>query len=264
MEPTALSLPAPLRVTAYFVRVYAKSWRGSVVATVLNPLLFLVALGVGLGSVIDRHGHAPALGHVSYLAFVAPALAASTAMEIAAGEATFPVFGAIKWNRTYEAMLATPLGVTDVLVGHLIWIQLRVAMAVTGYLAVVAAFGTVHSLLAIADLPVGLITGLAFATPLVAFSGAQTNDQVFSAMFRLGIVPLFLFSGTFFPISQLPTILQVAAELTPLYHGVALCRAFALGQLPWAPMVAHLGYLVGLSVIGFVLARRTFAKRLRS
>lgn len=256
--------PAALRVTAYFARVYAKSWQSSVLVSALSPVLYVAALGIGLGSVIDHHGHTASLDGVSYLQFVAPGLVAATAMQVAAGEATFPVMGAIKWNRTYEAMLATPIGVTDVLVGHLLWIVARLAMSLTGYLVVVALFGALHSPLAVLALPAGVLTGTAFAAVLMAFSATQTNDQAFAAIFRLLVVPLFLFSGTFFPISQLPRALQVAAEVTPLYHGVTLCRDLATGRVPAAATAAHAGYLLALTVLGVVLARRAYQRRLRT
>ena len=147
-------------------------------------------------------------------------------------------------------MLATPLTVIDVLVGHLAWIALRLLMVTSIYLAIMAAFGTVHSPLAILAIPAGVLTGLAFAAPIAAFAAAQQNDTGFSTIYRFGLIPLFLFSGTFFPIAQLPGWLQPVAQATPLYHGVALCRGLVLGHVGLAAAGAHLAYLVALTGVG--------------
>jgi lipooligosaccharide transport system permease protein len=159
-------------------------------------------------------------------------------------------------------MLATPLRVDDVLVGHLGWIATRVAIVSAAYLAVIAAFGVVTSPLAILALPAAVLTGLSFSAPIAAFAATQDGDIAFSTISRFALIPLFLFSGTFFPVSQLPGWLQPLAYATPLYHGVQLCRGLILGALPLGSAVGDVGYLVGLSVIGLLVARRTFAKRL--
>jgi lipooligosaccharide transport system permease protein len=232
--------------------------------TFINPVLYLLAMGVGLGTFVDKGGHTAALGHLSYLHFVAPGLAATTAATTAAGESMFPVMGAIKWTRSYFCMLATPLRVRDVLTGHVAWIAARVAMAVVPYLIVMAVLGAVASPEAIAVLPAGVLVGLAFAAPLVAFSATQDNDGAFSLIFRLGLVPLFLFSGVFFPVSVLPTGLRVVAYASPLWHGVDLCRGLTLGTLGPDAVAGHVAYLVALVGLGLTVARRTYARRLRS
>lgn len=258
--PRRASVPA-LRAVAYFARAYARTWRASIMTTFVNPTLYLLAMGVGLGSFIDRSGRG-ALGHTTYLHFVAPALAAAAAATTAASESMFPVMGAIKWQRTYYAMLATPLRVGDILAGHLIWIGVRIATAVGSYLVVMAAFGATPSFEAAAILPVGVMTGAAFAAPLAAFAATQDTDGGFSLVFRLGVIPLFLFSGVFFPLSQLPLGLRVVAWITPLWHGVALCRPLASGQVTAAGLAGHLAYLVGLTAAGVAAARHTYRRRL--
>ncbi|HET9075541.1 MAG TPA: ABC transporter permease [Acidimicrobiales bacterium] len=255
------TVPA-VRVASYFGRAYARTWRASIMTTFVNPLLYLLAMGVGLGSFINRSGHTGALGHLSYLHFVAPALAAAAGATTAASESMFPVMGAIKWQRTYYAMLATPLRVVDVLAGHLLWIGARVTMAVGSYLVVMACFGATPSVESVAILPVGVLTGMAFATPLAAFAATQDSDGSFSLVFRLGIVPLFLFSGVFFPLSQLPEGLRILAYVTPLWHGVALCRALAGGQATAAGVLGHGAYLLAVAAAGAVVARLTYRRRL--
>jgi lipooligosaccharide transport system permease protein len=230
--------------------------------TFVNPTLYLLAMGVGLGSFVNKNGNPAALGHTSYLHFVAPALAATAAATTAASESMFPVMGAIKWQKTYYAMLATPLRVADVMAGHLLWIGARIATAVGSYLIVMAAFGATPSYESIAILPVGVLTGAAFAAPLAAFAATQDSDGGFSLVFRLGVIPLFLFSGVFFPLSQLPVGLRVLAYVTPLWNGVALCRPLAAGHATLVGLAGHLAYLIGVTVAGLVAARYTFRRRL--
>ena len=256
--------PPWVRVYEYFARAYRRTWRASIMTTFVNPVLYLAAMGVGLGSFINKGGHAQSLGDLSYLQFVAPALAATTAATTAASESMFPVMGAIKWMRTYFGMLATPLRVGDVLAGHLLWIATRVATAVAAYLVVMAAFGAILSPAAVFVLPVGVLTGMAFAAPLAAFSASQDNEEAFPLVFRLGIIPLFLFSGVFFPISQLPAALRVVAYATPLWHGVNLCRNLTLGRVEPGMAAVNVLYLVTLTGVGLFAASRSFRGRLRT
>jgi lipooligosaccharide transport system permease protein len=245
----------------YWLYQYKRTWRGSITTSFLYPVLYLAAMGLGLGSLVNHHVHS--VGGVSrYLDFLAPGLLASTAMQIGGNEAMYPVMAAIKWLRTYFAMLATPITVIDLLIGHLAWIALRLVMVTSIYLVIMVAFGTVHSPLAVVAVPVGVLTGLAFAAPIAAFAATQQNDTGFSTIYRFGLIPLFLFSGTFFPIDQLPGWLQPVAQATPLYHGVALCRGLVLGRLAAGPTAVHVLYLVALTAIGFVLAIGTYRRRL--
>jgi len=257
---TGRSTPPWVRSLHYWIAQYRRTWRGSITTSFLYPVLYLAAMGVGLGSLVNHHVHS--VGGVRYLDFLAPGLLASTAMQIGGNEAMYPVMAAMKWLRTYFAMLATPLTVLDVLIGHLAWIALRLLMVTTIYLLVMAAFGTVHSALAVLAIPVGILTGMAFAAPIAAFAATQLNDTAFTTIYRLGLIPLFLFSGTFFPIGQLPGWLQPVAQATPLYHGVALCRGLALGHLAAGPAAAHLAYLVVVSALGFAVATTTYRRRL--
>ncbi len=163
--------------------------------------------------------------------------------------------GAFKWQKTYYAMLSTPLGVGDVLASQLLWIATRIAMAVGAYLVVMAAFGTTLSPWAIAVLPVGVLTGMAFAAPLVAYAITQDSENSFALVFRLGLVPLFLFSGVFFPISQLPPAVRWVAYVTPLWHGVALSRELSLGQVTAGSALMHVAVLSLFVLVG-VLRRQ--------
>jgi len=254
-------MPLALRAYQYSLLAYKRTWRGSVTTTFLYPLLYLAAIGVGLGHLVD-HGSRQAVEGVPYISFLAPGLLAGTAMQIAANESTYPVMAGIKWLKTYLAMLATPLEVTDVLYGHLLWIVTRVSLASAVFLGVMTAFHTVPSLWAAAAFPAAVLTGAAFAAPVMAFSATQETDQSFVVIYRFGVVPLFLFSGTFFPISQLPGWLQVVARCTPLYQGVSLCRSLVLGRMDVPDDLAHAAYLVLMLVGGVLAARLTYRRRL--
>ncbi len=255
-----LPTPPALRALRYWVYQYKRTWKGSITTSFLYPVLYLAAMGLGLGSLIDRH--VGSVDHVRYLVYLAPGLLAATAMQIGGTEATYPVMGAIKWQRTYFAMLATPLRLVDVVLGHLSWIALRLVTVSVIYLGVMVAFGTVLSPWALLAAPAGVLTGLAFATPIAAFSATQQREAAFTTIYRMALVPLFLFSGTFFPVAQLPGWLQAVADVTPLYHGVSLCRDQALGQLHAGADVVHGAYLLALAGAGVGAALVTFRRRL--
>ena len=258
--PPRRARPRWLRATAYWLYQYKRTWRGSLTTSFVYPVLYLTAIGKILGSLIQQHS-GPVAG-VPYLDFLAPGLLAATVMQVGGSEAMYPVMGAIKWLKTYFAMLATPLEVIDVLGGHMAWIAARLTIVATIYLGIMAALGTVHSDLAIAALPAAVATGLAFAVPIAAFASTQQNDAGFTSIYRFGLIPLFLFSGTFFPVTLLPGWLQPVAYATPLYHGVALCRGLVLGQLgAWAAL-GHGAYLAALIALGFRLAMVTYRRRL--
>jgi lipooligosaccharide transport system permease protein len=252
--------PLWLRSYSYWSYQYKRIWRSSITTSFLYPLLYLAAMGVGLGSLIDKHVHH--VGGFGYLDYVAPGLLAATAMQIGANEAMYPVMGAIKWYRSYFAMLATPIRVIDVLRGHLAWIATRVALVSAIYLVVIAAFGVIHSPLAVLALPAAVAAGMAFAAPIAAFAATQDKDVGFTTIYRFVLVPLFLFSGTFFPVSELPGWLRPIAYATPLYHGVSLCRGLVLGTASLWPAVGDAAYLVAVAAVGYWLARATFTRRL--
>jgi lipooligosaccharide transport system permease protein len=248
-----------LRAYEHWVASYRRVWRGSVVSSVANPVLYLTALGVGLGKLVN-HGAHP-LG-ISYVAFVAPGMLAAVAMQIASFEATYPVMAAIRWTRVYHAMLATPLRIRDVLVGHQLYFASRVAMSTAVYLVILAAFGALHSAYAIFAWPVAVLIGLAFSAPIAAFAAWAPKDSYFAALFRFGVMPLFLFSGTFFPVTRLPQGLRELAYATPLWHGVDLTRHLTLGTVTPGMALLHVAYLLALAVAGLVIAERSYSAKL--
>jgi lipooligosaccharide transport system permease protein len=252
--------PLWLRSFSYWAFRYKRTWRSSMTVSFLEPLLYLAAMGIGLGTLVDHHVHE--VQGVSYLTFVAPGLLSSATMQVGVSESTYPVMGAIKWVKTYLAMLATPLRVVDVLRGHLAWIVLRLTVVSGVFLGILAAFGLTRSWEAVFALPGAILTGLAFSTPMIAFSATQEKDAAFAVIYRFGVVPLFLFSGIFFPITRLPGWLQPVALATPLYHGVALCRSVVLGNASLGPSIGHAAYLTALVVAGYAVARFTYRRRL--
>jgi lipooligosaccharide transport system permease protein len=194
-----------LRQYDYWATSYRRTWKGSVVSSFLLPLLYLAAMGVGLGSFVDRNGHNAALGSVSYLSYIAPALLVATAMQTAVGEATYPIMAKIKWNFVFHSMVATPLRPVDLVAGQLAFIAFRVLTTCAVFLAVIAAFGAITSPLGVLNLAVAMLVGLAFAAPVFAIATRLQNDAGFAMIFRFGVIPMFLSSGAFFPVSQLPT-----------------------------------------------------------
>jgi lipooligosaccharide transport system permease protein len=258
--PSRMATPAWWRAAGYWAYQYKRTWRSSVATSFLIPVLYLAAMGVALGSLIDKHSHG--VDGVTYVAFLAPGLLAGTTMQIGTNDASYPVMGAIKWMRTYLAQLASPLTVNDVWLGHLAWMAARLGIVVSIYLAIMAAFGVIYSPWAILALPAGVLTGLAFAAPVGAWAATLDKDAPISTLYRFVIIPLFLFSGLFFPVSQLPLVLEWLAYISPLYHGVALCRDLTLGQVRlWADL-GHAAYLALWMGVGYAVGLRTFAKRL--
>lgn len=243
---------------------YRRNWRATAISSLLQPLLFLVAFGVGFGTLIDAEGRGvPATGGVPYLMYLAPALLAVGAVQSATFESTYPILSAFKWQRTYWAVAATPVTPGQLAAGQLIWIALRLTLSGAVYLLVIALFGAVTGPGVLASLMFAVLCGMAFSAPLVAYAAAQDNEgHRFAAVFRFVVVPMTLFSGTFFPVSQLPSVLQPLAWISPLWHGTELSRGAALGTLHLWPAAGHTAYLAVMLVAGVLLSRRRFQLRL--
>jgi lipooligosaccharide transport system permease protein len=250
------------RVFEYRLLSYRRTFRSSIFNSFVGPALFLAAMGVGLGTYVDRND-TDLLAGVSYLAFLAPGLLAATAMQTASFESTFPIMGGLEWSRVFHAMYATPIRPVDIALGNLAWIGFRILLVATVFVLVTVLFGAAASPLIVLAIPVAVLTGLAFAGPIAAFAATQKTMENFSAVFRFGITPLFLFSGTFFPIESLPAFLQPIAWLTPLYHGVALSRALSLGTATDPLVLAvHVAVLVAFIAVGAAATVRTVERKL--
>jgi lipooligosaccharide transport system permease protein len=240
--------------------IYRRVWRGTFFGTLVSPVLFLAAMGVALGSLVPTM---TTFGGVPYIAFLAPGLVAAQAMQTGTQESSWPLIAGFRWNKTFEAMIGTPQSVRDIVLGHLYWLVVRIGIVTGVFLIVAFLFGAITSPTAILAWPSAVLTGLAFAMPMAAWTATRKNEQSFAIIFRFIVTPLFLFSGTFFPIEQLPPVFQTLAWFTPLYHGVALTRSLAIGHdLDPLVLLVHAAVLVGLLVVGTLLAFYTFRKRL--
>lgn len=250
-----------LSVLEYQLRVARRYWRSIVVVGLATPLFYVLALGVGLGAVVDDNGTSR-LG-VPYLVFVAPAFLTAAALQIGAQDASFPILGGFKWERTYHGMAVTPLTSRQLCDGTLAWIALRLLANSAIYLAIMAAFGGTTSWWVLLSVPVATFTGMAFAAPCAALAASVYGEgNPFNVVFRFVVMPMFLFSGTFFPITELPTWGQWVARVSPLWHGTELARDAALGGgLPIGSVLGHIAYLLVWLLVGLGLARWRFRLR---
>jgi lipooligosaccharide transport system permease protein len=242
---------------------YRRNWRATAVSSVLQPVLFLLAFGVGFGSLVDRGGGAAATGGVPYLVYLAPALLAVSAVQSAAFESTYPVLSGFKWQRIYHAMTAGPITPGQVALGHLAWLAVKSAASGAVYVAIIALVGGVTGPGIVVSLPAAVLTGAAVAALITAFAATvETEGAAFNVIFRFVVIPMTLFSGTFFPIDRLPVPVRPLAWVSPLWHGTELARSAALGRWQLLPALGHLGYLLVLLAVGIVAATRLFTRRL--
>lgn len=255
---------APRRFGAlYIVEHRIRALRGYASSAILtslgNPIVYLFALGVGLASLVPE-----GIGGVSYLEFVAPALLCAAAMTVAANETTYPIVAGFKWNPIFYGMNASPIAGAQIVQGIMIFLALRMTFAVGVYFAVILAFGAVPSVWGIVTVPIAVLTGMAIGLLISSYSSTLKDERGQLAMvMRFGFTPMFLFSGTFFPLEQLPLYLQPIGWVSPLWHGVELGRLAAYGNAIPAWLIAvHIGYLVSIVAIGLWSTSRTVTRRL--
>lgn len=245
------------RIVERNVVVYSRGWI-FLVSGFFEPFFYLLSIGLGLNSLV---GGVHVGGTVlPYTAFVAPGLLASSAMNGAMFDATFNVFFKLKIAKTYEAVLATPLGAGDVALGELVWSLLRGGLYSGAFLCVMAGLGYTVTPWVVLCYPGALLVAFAFAAAGMAGTTFMRSWQDFD-MVSLAIIPLFLFSATFYPLNVYPGWLQVVVSCTPLYQGVALLRGFDLGQFDWA-LLGHAAYLGAMGVVGLSITARRLAKLL--
>lgn len=259
-----MSTPAPLRVWESNFAIYRRIWRSNLLGSLLQPFLYLLGMGLGVGALVDdRAGSSELLGGTSYLGFLAPSLIAVTAMMVLAQEAMWPVMDGFTWSNAYRSMHATPLRPAQIAAGVTLWQATRGLLACGGVAIALVAFDDTRSWGLLPAVAFGVLTGLAVSSPITAWSASrEAGDQSFPAIMRFGITPMFLFAGAFYPIDQLPDWLEWVARITPLYHGVQLCRGAVLGTLEAGPALGHVAVLVAFVVVGHVVARRYFTRRL--
>lgn len=237
-----------------------RSWRSSIFLSVLGPVFFLTAMGLGLGSMVESDPDA--FRGVDYLPFFATGMLGATAMQSGVFSATYPLLSKFIWQRTYEAVLATPMNASDIFYGELAWIGVSLAQQGIPFFVVMALFGIFDSFIAVLAVPVAILMGLACAAATSALTATMERDEAYTWLFRFVVTPLFLLSGTFFPLDSLPTWVVVVANLTPLYHGIELIRQLTI--FDFSPLSAgwHLLYLVTFLVVASRIALRNFEKRL--
>ncbi|HYN95205.1 MAG TPA: ABC transporter permease [Pilimelia sp.] len=244
-------------VLEYYLVSYRRTWRASAFSSFVLPLLTVLGFGLGVGEFVDRR-----VDGVPYLDFLMPGLVASTALQVAVGDASWPVMGNFQWFKMYYAQVASPLRVGDIVGGHQVFIQFRVLLSSAAFLLVAALFGTLRSPWAVAMLAIVVLIGLAAGAPTMAFAAAVEQDSFLILLLRFVIIPMSLFSGVFFPVESLAVGLRAVAYVLPLWHGVELCRLAALGSPTAWPVVAHVGYLGLWAVAGLGLSMLAFRRRL--
>ena len=258
-----MSTPTTIRVWESEFAVYRKVWQSHLLLAFVQPLLYLLGIGLGVGALVDANTDpTTSLGDVSYFEFLGPALLATTAM-ISAGQASlWQVLDGFFWGNRYRAMAATPLTSGDIASGLALWHATRTTIGVTGVAVVLACFDDTRSWGLLVAVPVAVLTGLAFALPITAWSSTRHGDGSFPTIIRFGLLPMFLFGGAFFPVDQLPGWLQPVAYLTPLWHGVELCRGVVIDSTGPGNVVVHLAVIGGYVAAGWVACRIAFARRL--
>jgi len=249
--------PHATRVLERNILVYRRAWI-YLVSGFFEPLFYLLSVGIGLSHLVGPIDAAGRL--VPYSSFVAPGLLAASAMNGAMIDATFQVFHKLKIAKTYDAMLATPLGVADVATGELSWCVLRGALYTGTFIAIMAALGYVATPWVVLCWPAAILTSLAFGSAGMAGTTYMRSWQDFD-MVSLAFIPLFLFSGTFYPLTVFPGWLQAVVRCTPLYQSVALLRAADLGDFYWV-LLLHIAYLAGMAILGIAITRRRLGKLL--
>ncbi|GAA3703080.1 ABC transporter permease [Arthrobacter ginkgonis] len=243
-----------------------RGYLGVIIAySIGNPLMYLFAMGVGLASLVDSNSGAEAFGGVTYLQFIVPALLVSAAVMAASEEFSYPVVSGFKWRRTYYGPLASPISPQQICQGHALAVAVRLLAQSVAYQAIVIAFGATGAWGWASSL-VAMLAGLAFGLPMMAYSASIREDRgQFALVQRFVVMPLFLFSGTFFPLSTLPWFLQWIGWISPVWHGSELARVLGYGQAePWWLSVVHLAFLLLLAGGGLAAARRVYVRRLEA
>jgi lipooligosaccharide transport system permease protein len=255
---TAIGGQRWLRMIERNLLVYKHGWL-VLLSGFFEPLFYLLSIGFGLGQLVgDVAG--PGGQPIPYTLFVAPALLAASAMNGAITESTFNFFFKLNYDKTFASILTTPMSPADISVGELGWALIRGALYTVGFIAVMVVLGLVRSPLILLTLPGSLLIGFAFAAVGMAATSFMRTWQDFD-LIQLVILPMFLFSGTFFPLDSFPDFLRILIQLTPLYHGVDLLRGFAVGVVGPETLV-HIGYLTLIGLLGMAVVSRRLDKLL--
>ena len=259
---TPIGRMTPFRAQRIWERnylVYRRIWT-VIFSGLFEPIFYLFSIGVGLGALIGQVA-GPGGALVDYDAFVAPAMMAAAAMNGTTTETTFNVFFKLRYEKTYEGILTTPMVPRDIAIGEIGWSLFRGLIYAAAFIAVMAVMGLTMSWWAVAAIPAAFLIGFAFGAVGLAVTTYMRSVQDFDLVF-MATMPIFLFSATFYPIDVYPPWLQGVAKLSPLYHGTELIRGFTLGVVDWS-MIGHVLFLVVMGLIGAVIANRRFDSLLR-
>ena len=248
-----------IRVWQRNATAYRQSWKISFIPPLLEPLFYILAFGLGLSGLV---GAIRTQGEeISYVRFIAPALVAITVMNSAFFENTYSSFVRMYYYRTFDAMMATPLTVEEIITGEIVWGATKAVTATAIMMAVLSCFGLIRYPEGLLLLPLAFLGGLAFGSAGMVCTAVVANIDLFNLPVFLFITPMFLFSGTFFPLENFPAWAQHAAALMPLTHLVNLARAFSYGRIDAAAFSA-VGYLAAFTAVVFPIALRRMRKRL--
>ncbi|WP_081416533.1 ABC transporter permease [Arthrobacter castelli] len=252
----------------YFAEHVLRSMRGYgwtiVASSVGTPVVYLFAMGIGLASLVDARAGNQGIGDVSYLTFVAPALLVTAAIMVANEEFSYPVMAGFKWRRIYHGPNASPLSSSQIATGHLMAVAVRLIFTCGIYFLIMMLFGAVPEATGWLAAVVAVVCGLSFGLPLMAYAaGIEEEKGQFPMVMRFVVTPLFLFSGTVFPLDSLPMVVRWIGWLSPLWHGTELGRVFSYdyAEPVWLSVV-HVVYLVALALAGWAIAKRRYTRRL--
>jgi lipooligosaccharide transport system permease protein len=257
MVPAVLPSRRARHVTYRNALVYRRSWY-MFASGFLEPLLYLLSIGVGVGELVG--GVTFGGRSVPYESFVAPGMMAASAMNGAVFDSTFMIFSKLKYMKLYDSVVATPLTAADIAAGELGWSLFRCGAYATSFLVAMVVLGFVESWWALLALPSALLIGFTFSAAGMALTSFMRSWHQFDFI-NLALIPLFLFSATFYPLDVYPRALELVVQLSPLYHGVALIRACTLGDVG-AGVVLHAVYLVALGAVALAVTGRRLERLL--
>ncbi|GAA1799294.1 MAG: ABC transporter permease [Actinobacteria bacterium] len=243
--------------------IASKTWAASLaIVGIVEPIAYLVALGWGLGTLVDDGGRSP--GGVPYLMYVGPGLIVATAVMAAHQESTYPIMAGFKWRRLFHGPRATPLTPTQIGLGQIGGTLMRLLGQTSLFWLVLVAFGATRSAWSVLIVPIAALAGLAFGACVTAYAaGLENEGHQFASLQRFVVMPMFLFAGTFFPLSELPGYLHWIGWLSPIWHGTELARAASYGaHLAPSSVALHLSVLLAYAALGLVVSARRFERRL--
>jgi lipooligosaccharide transport system permease protein len=251
-------------VAEYRIRQMSK-WLGAIISVSFgNPIIYLLAVGIGVGSLVDSNTGGNGIYGVSYITFLAPALLATAAIQAAMDETSFPTLEGFVWNKSFFGMNSTQLTAGQIVNGIMISAFVRAFLTSAAYLVVLWVFGAVTLTAMPLLFLVASFAGMSFgALMLAATSFVKEDDGFFAIVARFVVAPMFLFSGTFYPLEQMPIFLQWIGWISPLWHSTNFARSVSFGlEVPGWLMIVHVSFLVISLVAGMIIARRQFASRL--